>query len=65
MTHDALFMDEMPTPPGHTLIAETLALLPGETARLMTTPSPEPLSTWDDPFARGEGPPPVHRPRPR
>ena len=31
MTHDALFMDEMhPTPPGHALIAETLAeaLLP-------------------------------------
>ena len=62
MTHDALFMDEMhPTPPGHALIAEMLAeaLLPWrDGARLMTARSPDPLSTWDDPFARGEGPPP-------
>lgn len=60
--HEALFLDEMhPTPAGHTIIAETLsaALTPwmdGQT--LMTDPDPEPLPTWDDPFARGEGPAP-------
>ena len=60
--HLTLFLDEMhPTPVGHAIIADTLAatFLPWrDGASLMTSPDLTPLSTWDDPFARGEGPPP-------
>ncbi len=62
LDHEDLFLDEMhPSPAGHQLIAKVL----GETltpwaggAAIGVASDPTPLPTWDDPFARGEGPPP-------
>ena len=62
LDYPSLFLDEMhPTPAGHRILAETLSLTLqpwADGASLRTSPDPEPLPTWDDPFARGEGPPP-------
>jgi len=61
LDRNELFLDEMhPTAAGHGLIAEALhnALQPWVVGSgFELTPDPTPLPVWDDPFARGEGPP--------
>jgi lysophospholipase L1-like esterase len=61
LLRDALFLDELhPSAEGHRLIAETLntALQPWLDEGGFSIPASDtPLAQWDDPFARGEGPP--------
>jgi len=61
LTRDDLFLDEMhPTAAGHKLIADALesTLQPWVNGSgFDLTPDTTPLPEWDDPFARGEGPP--------
>ena len=64
MSWQELFIDEMhPSAAAHRLIAQALtsAINPWiEHGTFGLSPSSEPIAAWDDPFARGEGPPIGH-----